>query len=92
MTRLCVTVPVDLRTPPSNHRYVDSDGNTCTWLHVGPDGELGLYGTLEAMRRLGEAVLAATTEPDARSGAHAGGRPASAAADESGRRAGGDSS
>jgi hypothetical protein len=64
MARLCVTVPVELHTPPWNHRYLDSDGNTCTWLHVGPEGELGLYGTLDAMRRLGEAVLAAATEPD----------------------------
>jgi hypothetical protein len=87
MTRLCVTVPVDLQAAPWNHRYLDSDGNTCTWLHVGADGELGLYGTLEAMRRLGEAVLAAATEPDARTEyAHRGRR----SADESIPRARGD--
>lgn len=70
MTCLCVTVPVDIQSPPWNHRYLDSDGNTCAWLHLGADGELGLYGTLDAMRRLGEAVLAAATEPDPRGAGH----------------------
>jgi hypothetical protein len=90
MTRLCVTVPVDLQSPPWNHRYLDSDGNTCTWLHVGADGELGLYGTLDAMRRLGDAVLAAATEPDTRSTAQVARGPHRTPDDKQSRGAGGD--
>ena len=65
MARVCVMVPVDVEPPPRNHRYLDSEGNTCAWLHVGAHGELSIYGTLDAMRRLAEAALAAANGADA---------------------------
>ena len=44
--------------------FVSRSGEPFAWLDVGEDAELSVYGSPRAMRRLGEAVLAAADAAD----------------------------
>jgi hypothetical protein len=46
------------------HRFVSAAGESVAWLNVGDAGELCVYGSPEAMRRLGGALLGAADAAD----------------------------
>jgi hypothetical protein len=46
------------------HRFVSAAGEPVAWLNVGDAGELCVYGSPEAMRRLGEAAVGAADAAD----------------------------
>jgi hypothetical protein len=60
-----MTVCVGEDAPLRRHRFVSAAGEPVAWLNVGEAGELCVYGSPEAMRRLGEAVLAAADSAEA---------------------------
>jgi hypothetical protein len=52
---VCVADAVELRP----QRFVSAAGEPVAWLNVGDAGELCVYGSPEAMRRLGAAAVGA---------------------------------
>jgi hypothetical protein len=54
-----MTVCVDDAAQLQPHRFVSAAGEPVAWLNVGDAGELCVYGSPTAMRRLGEAAVGA---------------------------------
>jgi hypothetical protein len=52
-----MTVCIDEAAVLGPHRFVSAAGEPVAWLNVGDEGELSLYGSPVAMRRLGEAAI-----------------------------------
>ena len=46
------------------HAFVSRSADPVGWLDVGEDGELGVYGSPEALRRLAAALLVAADAAD----------------------------
>ena len=53
LARMSVSVGEDAPLRP--HRFVSAAGEPVAWLNVGDAGELNVYGSPAALRRLGEA-------------------------------------
>jgi hypothetical protein len=58
------SVRVGGSTPMRQHVFVGRSGDPVGWLNVGEDGELGVYGSPEALRRLAAALLLAADAAD----------------------------
>jgi hypothetical protein len=61
-TRMTVSVDEALRLRP--HHFVSAAGEPVAWLNVGPDGELSVYGSPIAVRRLAAALVICAEEAD----------------------------
>jgi hypothetical protein len=59
-----LSVSVDEHAPLRPHRFVSAAGEPVAWLSVGDAGELNVYGSPAALRRLGEAALATADAAD----------------------------
>jgi hypothetical protein len=65
MTVVHTTVRVDDESVVQERAFVRRSGEPIAWLDVGALGELGVYGSAPAMRRVGAAVLAAADAVEA---------------------------
>jgi hypothetical protein len=59
-----MTVCVDDEAELRPHQFVSAAGEPVAWLNIGDAGELCVYGSPAAMRRLGEAAVDAADAAD----------------------------
>jgi hypothetical protein len=58
------TVRLGEHSPLREQSFISESGELCAWLGVGAEGELSVYGSPAALRRLGTAMLAAADDAD----------------------------
>lgn len=64
MARTRMTVGVDEAVRLRPHHFVSAAGEPVAWLNVGPDGEVSVYGSPDAVRRLAAALVVCAEEAD----------------------------
>jgi hypothetical protein len=65
MAVACTSARVVEGSPVRQHVSVNRSGDPVGWLDVGEDGELSVYGSPGALRRLAAALLITADEADA---------------------------
>jgi hypothetical protein len=64
MTGTRMTVGIDEAARLRPHHFVSAAGEPVAWLTVGADGEVSVYGSPDAIRRLASALVVCAEEAD----------------------------